>query len=95
MANSLRIVSYNCYGLNSSLVDFEQFDLIFLQETLLFRYELPLLCNIHPDFEGMGISACHCEEFLSVWKQSCKPRGDVTEGVMRTSRLRFKYALRQ
>ena len=30
-----------------------------------------------------------------VWKQSCKPRGDVTEGDMRTSRLRFKYALRQ
>ena len=24
-----------------------------------------------------------------------KPRGDVTEGDMRTSRLRFKYALRQ
>ena len=30
-----------------------------------------------------------------VWKQSGKPRGDVTEGDMRTSRLRFKYALRQ
>ena len=30
-----------------------------------------------------------------VWRQSGKPRGDVTEGDMRTSRLRFKYALRQ
>ena len=30
-----------------------------------------------------------------VWKQSGKPRGAVTEGDMRTSRLRFKYALRQ
>ena len=29
-----------------------------------------------------------------VWRQSGKPRGDVTEGDMRTSRLRFKYALR-
>ena len=61
MSKSLRIMSYNCYGLKSSLVDLyalcEQFDIIFLQETLLFRYELPLLCNIHPDFEGMGISA--------------------------------------
>ena len=33
--------------------------------------------------------------FYLVWKQSGKPRGDVTEGDMRTSRLRFKYALRQ
>ena len=61
MSNSLRIMSYNCYGLKSSLVDLyalcEQFDIIFLQETLLFGYELPLLCDIHPDFEGMGISA--------------------------------------
>ena len=60
MPKSLRIMSYNCYGLKSSLVDlyalYEQFDILFLQETLLFRYELPLLCNIHPDFEGMGIS---------------------------------------
>ena len=61
MSKSLSTMSYNCYGLKSSLVDFyalcEQFDIISLQETLLFRYELPLLCNIHPDFEGMGISA--------------------------------------
>ena len=28
-------------------------------------------------------------------KQSGKPRGDVTDCDMRTSRLRFKYALRQ
>ena len=30
-----------------------------------------------------------------VWIQSGKPRGDVTEGDMRTSSLRFKDALRQ
>ena len=30
-----------------------------------------------------------------MWKQSGKPRGDVTECDMQTSRLRFKYALRQ
>ena len=30
-----------------------------------------------------------------VWRQSGKPRGDVTECDMRISRLRFKYALRQ
>ena len=61
MINSLRIMSYNCYGLKSSLVNLyelcEQFDIIFLQETLLFKHELPVLSNIHPEFEGMGISA--------------------------------------
>ena len=61
MFNSLRIMSYNCYGLKSSLVNLyelcEQFDIIFLQETLLFKHELPVLSNIHPEFEGMGISA--------------------------------------
>ena len=30
-----------------------------------------------------------------VWRQSGKPRGDVTECDMRISRLRFKYVLRQ
>ena len=29
----------------------------FLQETLLFKHELNLLSKVHPDFEGMGISA--------------------------------------
>ena len=61
MINSLRILSYNCYGLKSSLVDLyeicERFDIIFLQETLLFKHELPVLSNIHSEFEGMGISA--------------------------------------
>ena len=61
MINSLRILSYNCYGLKSSLVDLyeicERFDIIFLQETLLFKHGLPVLSNIHSEFEGMGISA--------------------------------------
>ena len=61
MFNSLRIMSYNCYGLKSSLVNLyelcEQFDIIFLQETLLFKHLLPVLSNIHPEFEGMGIDA--------------------------------------
>ena len=61
MANSLRIMSYNCYGLKSSLVDLynlcDRSDVIFLQETLLFKHEQSILSNVHPDFEGMGISA--------------------------------------
>ena len=57
----LRIVSYNCYGLKSSTVDLYElcykYDIVFLQETLLFKHELNLLSKVHPDFEGMGISA--------------------------------------
>ena len=57
----LRIVSYNCYGLKSSTVDLyelcNKYDIVFLQETLLFKHELNLLSKVHPDFEGMGISA--------------------------------------
>ena len=30
-----------------------------------------------------------------MWKQFGKPRGDVSEGDMRTSRLKIKYTLRQ
>ena len=61
MANSLRIMSYNYYGLKSSFVDLydlcDRFDVIFMQETLLFNHELSILSTVHPDFEGMGISA--------------------------------------
>ena len=58
---TLRILSYNCYGLKSSTVDLyelcDKYDIIFLQETLLFKHELPMLSKVHPGFEGMGISA--------------------------------------
>ena len=61
MANSLRIMSDNCYGLKSSLVDLynlcDRSDIMFLQETLLFKHEQSILSNVHPNFEGMGISA--------------------------------------
>ena len=57
---TLRILSYNCYGLKSSTVDLyelcDKYDIIFLQETLLFKHELPMLSKVHPGFEGMGIS---------------------------------------
>ena len=54
-------MSYNCYGIKSRLVDLyeldEQFDIIFLHETLLFKHELAVLSNTHQEFEGMSISA--------------------------------------
>ena len=66
MFNSLRIMSYNCYGLKSSFVDLyelcEQFDIIFLQETLLFKHELPVLSNIHPEYFSWSSlwRSCYC-----------------------------------
>ena len=32
-------------------------DIVFLQETLLFSHELSMLSTLHPEFEGMGVSA--------------------------------------
>ena len=34
-----------------------RYDIVFLQETLLFKHELSLLSKIHPEFQGMCISA--------------------------------------
>ena len=57
----LRIVSYNCYGLNPSTGDLYELcnkhDIVFLQETLLFKHELNVLSKVHPDFKRIGISA--------------------------------------
>ena len=61
MFKSVRIMSYNSYRLKSGLVDLyqlcEQFHITFLQETILFKHELPVYSNIYSKFIGMGISA--------------------------------------
>jgi exonuclease III len=60
-SSSLRIVSYNCSGLKNStgaIHDIcDHHDIVFLQETWLMPYELPMLSCIHPDFTGNGVSA--------------------------------------
>ena len=57
----LKIITYNCHGLYSSIQDIidlcDRYDLIFLQEIWLFKYDLSILCNLHPLFEGFGCSA--------------------------------------
>ena len=35
----------------------DQYDLIFLQETWLFKHELSILNNLHVQFEAFGCSA--------------------------------------
>ena len=39
-------------------------DIIFLQDTWLFEQELTLLSNIHPEFEGCGVSGMDSESGL-------------------------------
>ena len=57
----IRAITYNCQGLKSSIHDIQSlcstYDLIFIQESWLFQFELPLLSKIDPDFEGYGTSA--------------------------------------
>ena len=51
----IRIITYNC-----SIVDL--YDLIFLQEIWLFKFELNLISTILPEFEAYGISAIQDSE---------------------------------
>ena len=57
----IKVTTYNCQGLKNSLQDVsdlcQQYDIIFLQETWLFNFELHILSNISHDFEGFGVSS--------------------------------------
>ena len=57
----MKVISFNCHGIKSCLVELYNLcnssDIVFLQETLLFSDELCMLSQIHPDFEGYGLSA--------------------------------------
>ena len=62
MANSLKVASYNCSGLNCSaeyigdLIIKHNFDLVFLQETWLLETTIDRLGTIHNDYDFHGIS---------------------------------------
>ena len=57
----ISVITYNCQRLQSSILDIQalcsSYDLIFIRESWLFQFELPLLSKIHREFEGFGISA--------------------------------------
>lgn len=57
----LKTSTINCHGLKSSIPDINALasdnDILFLQETWLYRDELNLLNSVHADFDGFGISA--------------------------------------
>jgi len=58
---SLRLCSFNCRSLKSSLYEIRQLcadhDLICVQEHWLLPFELNMLSDIHEDFNGFGLSA--------------------------------------
>jgi hypothetical protein len=57
----LRITSYNCRGLKTSINDVQDLcsvsDNVFLQETWLLPHEITMLSHLHPDFDCNGSSA--------------------------------------
>ena len=73
----LKVLSFNCHGLSSSLGDVKNlcrdYEIIFLQETWLPQDELPILHSIHPQFEGHGTSAMDVSEKV----QSGRPHGGI------------------
>ena len=67
MGFKLRVATFNCYGIKTSLSTvYELCDILFLQETLLFPHELSVLSTAHPEFEGMGVSAIDTTERIIV-----------------------------
>jgi exonuclease III len=57
----LRIASFNCRSIKSSLIDLAKVcdgcDIVLLQETWLRSFELNLINSVHADFEGRAWSA--------------------------------------
>ena len=70
MGFKLRVATFNCYGIKTSLSTVYELcdnsDIVFLQETLLFPHELSVLSTAHPEFEGMGVSAIDTTERIIV-----------------------------
>ena len=66
----LRAISYNCYGIKSTIPDLQELcsrcDILFLQETWLHRDELQILANVHPDFDWYGKSSMNSEKGIHV-----------------------------
>ena len=67
---NIRVVSYNCKGLTSSMVDgvglCDSHDIVLLQELWLLPQSLSTLHEIHDSFYGDGISAVKTEDRLLI-----------------------------
>ena len=66
--HNLNTVSFNCNGLKSSTGDIAEVcgkaDIVFLQETWLTQDELPLLRQLHVDFDGAGVSSMNTSDAM-------------------------------
>ena len=73
--DKLRIVSYNCRGIKSSIPLIgkicESNDIILLQETMLCSHNLDMIHTIHPDFYAGGCSSVNSEEFILTGRPHC------------------------
>ena len=77
MGFNLRVATFNCYRIKTSLPTVydlcDNSEIVFLQETLLFPHKLSVLSTAHPKFESMGVSAIDTTERIIVGH----PYGDV------------------
>ena len=68
MAKPLKIVSYNCRSIKSSIQTVKDLcdthDICLLQEHWLYKHELGYIRNVHKDFTGYGISSVNTEDGL-------------------------------
>ena len=68
MGDTLRINSYNCRSIKSSLHSIRTIcdtsDVVFLQETWLAKFDLSFLHTVHVDFIGYGVSAFNSNDSL-------------------------------
>ena len=59
--DTIRIATFNCHGFNSAVQDIcslcAQYDILLLQELWLPSDDMSLLKSIHPEFDGIGVSA--------------------------------------
>ena len=64
--SDLLIVSFNCRGLSSSLLEIHElcksYDVVLLQETWLAKQQLHFLSSIHDDFLFVGTSCMDLED---------------------------------
>ena len=67
---TIRVVSFNCKGIKSSMVDVialcDAHDIVLLQETWLLPHNLCSLHKVHDSFYGDGISSVKTEEGILV-----------------------------
>lgn len=93
MEHMLRVCTFNCKNVNTSGTEISNLcdmsDVIFLQETWLYDFELPMLSTLCNDYYGRGISSMDFSAGLLarrpygglgvLWRKSLDDRCEVVE----------------